>query len=286
MHIPSHLLGARKDPKWRDMSDYLVHFTSSAATLLSILYAQQVEARRPYGWARKDTRTRARHLSACFSEAPIDQLDRLVKRHGQFGIAFSREYVLSRGGQRVWYLQQEGLQEELFNAFSPLFRTDPDRRDPLWELSPFIDRVMPDYQFDWEREWRVVGGLPFDLSDVQFLIIPVGSSQELFEHPAPGVQTLPANALAFWSDVVAALGDDEDRYIEEFLLSYVDPNDFLPWDDGEYVWLVEGYETEDAIDDLFTGRLPDELRAALANRLNQIAPTWCSRWDVEHYADD
>lgn len=286
MDIPSHLLGARKDPKWRDMSDYLVHFTRSANELLSILYDQQVEARRPYGWARNDVRTRDRHLSACFSETPVDQLDRLVKRHGQFGIAFSREYIASRGGQRVWYLQQEALQTALFQAFSPLYRSDLGRSDPLWDVSPFIDRVIPTYQFDWEREWRVVQGLSFELSDVQFLIIPVGSSQELFEHPAPGVRTLPANALAFWSDVVSALGDDEDRYIEEFLLSYVDPIDFLPWDEGEYVWLVEGHETEEAIDDLFVGRLPDELRAALAGRLNQIAPEWCTRWDVEHYGDD
>ena len=283
MQIPDKFLGPQKDPKWRDMSDYLVHFTNSADSLLSILYAQEVESRSAFGWARKDRKTREMHMSACFSEVPVDQLDRLVKRHGAFGIAFRRDYVLSRKGQRVWYLQQQDLQNDLYKAFNSLYKSDESRQNPLWRLSPYIDRVMPGYDFDWEREWRVVGGLTFDLSDVEFLILPVGSAQEVFEHPAPGVRTLPSNAVDFWANVVQVLGDDVDAYVDEFLLSFMDPVNFLPWDNGGYVWLIEGYSTEDLLDQVFEGRLPDELRSALANRLNEIAPTWLDRDEADRY---
>lgn len=51
-----------------------------------------------------------------------------------------------------------------------------DIDDPLWDLTPFVDNPgsgeWGNYEFEWEREWRVVGDLTFGLSDVAFLFIP------------------------------------------------------------------------------------------------------------------
>ena len=47
---------------------------------------------------------------------------------------------------------------------------------PLWKLAPFIDFPGSygsfEYRFEWEREWRVPGGLSFSPDQVAFLFIP------------------------------------------------------------------------------------------------------------------
>ena len=37
---------------------------------------------------------------------------------------------------------------------------------------PFIDRVLPSYQYDWDKEWRVPGGLDFTDDAVSFILLP------------------------------------------------------------------------------------------------------------------
>jgi hypothetical protein len=81
------LLGFRGDPKWRDMSDYLVHFTTQES-LHSILSDGHLEARNEFGWFRSDSATSGLRVSACLSEVPIDQVDRLAARRGRYGIGF------------------------------------------------------------------------------------------------------------------------------------------------------------------------------------------------------
>src|SRR5690606_8484326 len=105
--IPPHLLGYRRDPKWRDMSDYLVHFTETPETLRQILLEGRVHAGGPHGWGRDIKEVRDGHLSACFSEIPLDQLDRLRRRHGPYGVGFCREFIRQAGGARVWYLDKD-----------------------------------------------------------------------------------------------------------------------------------------------------------------------------------
>lgn len=101
--VPAHLLGYMKDPRWLDMSNYLVHFTKTANDLGAILTQGLVRADRPHGWGRDfqevadDT-----HRSACLSEIPLDQLDRLRARHGRYGIGFRRDFIKNAGGARVW----------------------------------------------------------------------------------------------------------------------------------------------------------------------------------------
>ena len=51
-----------------------------------------------------------------------------------------------------------------------------DPAAPVWNLAPFVDLPgtygVSTYLFEWEREWRHVGDLPFAETDPAFLIIP------------------------------------------------------------------------------------------------------------------
>ena len=57
-------------------------------------------------------------------------------------------------------------------------KSNPD--DPIWKLAPFVDRPGwyqgfcgdRKYFFEWEREWRHVGDLSFQDTDLSFLVLP------------------------------------------------------------------------------------------------------------------
>lgn len=166
--------GYRGHAQWRDMSDYVVHFTPGYDVIMSILSGGCVKAHNPFGSARNLTDLGDTQCSACFSEIPLDLLDRLVERRSPFGIGFPKSLLKERGGGRVWYLDKDS---PLVGAFQGMIneamKGGIHPGDRIWKLTPFVDRVVPNqYDFDWEREWRVVGGLTFTPDDVAFLFVP------------------------------------------------------------------------------------------------------------------
>src|SRR5262245_7804519 len=88
-------LGYRGNASWRDMSEYVVHFTkdvgestSAYSSMLSILSAGEIGSYTRFGAARSLDALGDTQNSACFSEIPLDRLNRLVYRRSQFGIGF------------------------------------------------------------------------------------------------------------------------------------------------------------------------------------------------------
>jgi hypothetical protein len=168
--------------EWADMSDYLIHVAKADDeaqgyyNVMAILGSQRIDALNPFGLARSITGTRAPQHSACFSEIPLGYLDRLAERRSRYGLAFRKQDVIARGGTPVWYVEKSSAVGEALEAL----RTDasnsgqPDH--PFWSLTPFIDRLGEyggrSYRFEWEREWRVPGGLEFDVAEVAFLLLP------------------------------------------------------------------------------------------------------------------
>ena len=123
--------------------------------------------------------------SACFSEIPLDLLDRLIeRRESSFGVGFHQGALLARGGARVWYLDQEF---ELAAKLRQLVTDQIGEWDsPLWDFTPFIDQPFDaptgGYRFEWEREWRVPGGFVFDLDDVAFVFAPESDHAYLYDY--------------------------------------------------------------------------------------------------------
>jgi hypothetical protein len=284
MQVPDHLLGYKGDPKWRDMSDYLVHFTSES-NLLSILRDGEVKPLTHGGWAMKDPATKHLQMSACFSEIPVDVIDRLTKRRGRYGIGFRRDFIRDQGGGRLWYAA-EPQRTMVFNTFKEIWWTDTARTNPLWKLLPFFDSVTSGHDFTWEREWRVPGGVLFGLADVAFLIVPRGVDVDVFQNPAPGVPQLSAESMEFWTEAFAALGGAEDHFVDEFLKLFGDPIDYLNWDseDQDYAWVVDEWDTRDAIESYLEG-LDEEAAEDLASRLDKISSSWVLLEDLERIGE-
>ena len=106
-------MGYRGHDDWRDMSDYVVHFTklnngvSSYDGMLGILASGKIEARSKFGCATNVNGLGESQRCACFSEIPLDMLDRLVDRRSKYGIGFHQHTVIPKGGARVWYLDPD-----------------------------------------------------------------------------------------------------------------------------------------------------------------------------------
>ncbi|MDL4815982.1 abortive infection system antitoxin AbiGi family protein [Actinomadura opuntiae] len=174
------MLGYRGNENWRDMSEYLVHLTDVDAWG-TILRDHVIKAERPLGTAtnlaEKGELDRTQH-ALCLSEIPLDQLDRLVEQHGRLGIGFRRSFVRERGGAPVWYVHRDttDLAEAIQKVVGQAMVGGINPADPIWKLTPFIDKPGSGswgrYEFEWEREWRVLGDLEFRVGNIEFLIIP------------------------------------------------------------------------------------------------------------------
>jgi hypothetical protein len=188
-------IGYRGNPDWRDMSEYAVHFTKASGTtsaydvMLKILWEGRIEPTGPLGAARNLTELAESQRSACFSEIPLDLLARLIARRSLYGIGFRQDFLGDHGGARVWYLDKGGAAAEAFKETVRAAMTGGiDHDDPVWRVTPFVDYPGDyggtQYRFEWEREWRVPGGLPFGPADVAFLFIPEafhGAARSFFE---------------------------------------------------------------------------------------------------------
>jgi hypothetical protein len=184
------------NPEWLDMSNYLVHFTKPGIrmteydNMLSILGSQSLYARNPFGIIRDHAPAPQTQLAVCFSEIPLHLLDRLSERRGSYGIGFTKQFILFKGGGPIWNVENGSPAEVAIREVihQTLDSTAPDT-NPVWAMTPFIDSTGDHpggtYRFEWEREWRLVGNLNFTEQDVSFLIIPEklhGAAREFFEN--------------------------------------------------------------------------------------------------------
>jgi hypothetical protein len=181
-------MGFRGRNDWRDMSDHVVHFTKPRpgdapsddgySPMLSILWEGALRrGSEPYGAARRIATLGDSQRVVCFSETPLDQLERLVERRSRYGIGFRKEVLVAKGGGPLWYLDQGGPHyvavNDIINA-KVIAGLDPT--DPFWKLTPLIDQPgvyngRP-YRWEWEREWRVAADVFFAPEEVAFLLIP------------------------------------------------------------------------------------------------------------------
>ncbi len=276
--VPQHLLGDHRDRTWGDVSQYVVHLTKDPTTLGAILGTGCLKASGPFGFGhfRNIPEVAARHRSVCFSEAPLDELERVTRRRGHYGIGFTKDFLRLKHGARVWYVDQRSEQaSSLYSLLGPLV-TAKDFSNPIWELTPFLDLLMPGrYEWDWEREWRVRGDLDFTLADVAFVLTPEGFD----ELPAlEGFYFHPKHDL-----IVAASTQPLEEYVEglvqQFFRTFENPANSLPVDGGEYVWIVTEWSTEEAVDDRFF-EVQDDIRARLVDYLNGLSCSWVLSDDV------
>lgn len=208
-------MGYRGHDDWKDMSDFVVHFTrpmplneisaparndpdrpTRMEVVGAILAKLRKEDRSGYypwidilgegrlrpgdkllGLGRNIVAVADLHRVVCFSEIPLDMLDRLIERRSLYGIGFRKDVVIAKGGAPLWYLDKDSTQAKLFQQLvraAMASGVNPD--DPIWKLTPFVDNPgnYPGsrYRFEWQREWRVIGDFNFTPEDVAFLFLP------------------------------------------------------------------------------------------------------------------
>jgi hypothetical protein len=192
------------------MSEYAVHFTkdgdmSAYSTMLRIRGSGTLLAGRTFGAARGLAALGDTQRAVCFSEVPLDRRDRLIERRSFYGIAFHQDLLVRAGGNRVWYVDEQGPVAQVVRGMVTN-RAVPGMNihDVFWQITPFIDFPSDTYgyRFEWEREWRVPSALHFKPDDVAFLFIP---------------EALHAQARTFFTDA------HEDHIGPAYLCPYLDP---------------------------------------------------------------
>ena len=166
-------------PEWHDMSNYAVHFTRAGENrtaydnIMSILYLRVLHAVNPFGYVRHLAPNVDTQRAFSFSEIPLHLLQRIAQEKGNYGIGFLKQFLLERGGSPIWFVEQDSDTDNALQMMVDSANDSPDPGShPVWTITPFIDRRMSNYRFEWEREWRHIGDMHFTEQDVTFLIIP------------------------------------------------------------------------------------------------------------------
>jgi len=149
----------------------------------------------------------------CFADIPLADLHLHMQKYSLFGISFKKDYLIKKGASPVFYISSDSIdtsekdasletvfRNELQNYlnFSSNYQNNLIGQYTSSEMSQykfqmfFLKRVLCFLKF-WksskddldvdnfylEREWRVYGGLPFSLDDVERIIIPRQFSKNL-----------------------------------------------------------------------------------------------------------
>ena len=73
-------------PTWTDITEHVVHLTKGTTAqeaydnIIGILARQTIEARRPFGLARHLAPVPTSQHAVCFSEVPVELLERIAGR--------------------------------------------------------------------------------------------------------------------------------------------------------------------------------------------------------------
>lgn len=190
--VETLMLGTTGNRERHDLSEYLVHFTKEPKAywkMLNILGSQKLKAGlTPFGCSRNIDKKldSTKNRAICFSETPLGFMQRFASKRSEYGIGFSKRFILERGGMPIWYVPAgSSAFKALHKSMTSGKERDPaDRRrklikyeDPIWDLCPLIEETRDfgfiQHQFQWEREWRLVAReMKFKVRDVAFLVIP------------------------------------------------------------------------------------------------------------------
>ena len=190
-----------------DFSEYVAHFTKNAPPfglkenaddgsikavkgnaferLVSILTSKKILAT-PMPWTNRP--------AVAFTECPWGSLLDHTKQYSPYGAGFTKAHLFAAGGGPAIYLRPH-LHENQQD-----FRSEgtPEWRGFHPELYAFVTPFCPDYapkrykekhwkkkpvDYSHEREWRVPHEFSFQLSQVQFIVVPDYEAVAAFPKP-------------------------------------------------------------------------------------------------------
>lgn len=296
------LAGTPDHPEARDLSPYLVHMTTSEESLRSILAQGEIEARHPFGiapyWAQHDE-IRRRHLSACFTEMPLAELRRMAdgQTRRRYGLVFHKKLIRRQYGQPVWYMSDGSPACRALRSLCDEAYVAERWDSPLWRITPFIDKVQSpeygSYDFQFEREWRVVDGFGFTSSQVAMIVNvsgePLRSSELLAWYGGISFDPTSGPAGYRWVGPAANPNSASLELMEQlFLEEHSAVSEFVEVIDDDGANEPAFLTTEQALLEMF-GDIPAEALSPLVANLDGEGELWSSRGDqidTEYYPED
>lgn len=192
----------------RDYSPFLVHLTKAAPDgtsakdiLAKILKERELKAFNAWCLFNSEFATTSPDFVedfkvVCFTETPIDQISLLLRpvsgRGNQpepYGIIFDKQFMRSKGGNSVFYVG-DTLMPILWDTYKRA--KDNGFSEGESKFLALVNRCDEDIDFHWEREWRIVGNLSFNLDDVYLGLCPEAEIAH-FEQKFPPVRFICPN---------------------------------------------------------------------------------------------
>ena len=177
--------------KKRDFSPFLVHLTkndppdefsplSAKDNLDLILHEKTLRAYNHFclfspALNNENNDIRDKFKVVCFTETPISQIDILLtKLAGRnfkpepYGLVFKKKYIREQGGNPALYVTGD-----LSHPLWLLYKEAKERRfSDDNKLLALVNKCDEAVDFHWEREWRIVGNLEFDLNNIYCGLCP------------------------------------------------------------------------------------------------------------------
>jgi len=135
----------------------------------------------------------------CFCDIPIKDLKIHISKYSKFGIAFSKAFIVKNGGMPVHYIPKQAPESghinkgQFYNDKAEKFMEYWDQsvgniRDIVIDFKGFLDFNVFSYvkffdhtlsdsdpkNYYFEREWRILGNLKFNETDVKRVFIQKG----------------------------------------------------------------------------------------------------------------
>jgi hypothetical protein len=217
-----------------DVSRFVVHLTrddreqysnggSAKANLLSILREKRIRALTPHCTfnrqvAKLPEKIARRFNTVCFTETPLNQIHLLVRdipgrqiKLAPYGICFRKEFIVKKRGQPALYINEYDENTWLRECVDELYDlsvTAEALQKPIWRILPFINSMHEQYDFSWEREWRVRGDLQFSARYIVCVILPTDREEPLKERLATeGIATI--SPAWTYEQIVAELANQQ-----------------------------------------------------------------------------
>ena len=215
-----------------DISRFMVHLTrddsnewdegqSAKRNFLAIYNDRKILALKAHCLHAKKVQgfLQAKFNVACFSEMPLAAIKHVTQpiagRQIQlepFGFVFKRDFIISKGGQQVTYVNSYEGNDAVREGYDSIFEIAARKHftGKMWKTLPFVSAMHDRCDFTWEREWRVLGNVEFNYSDLVCVVLPE-------EGHGPLKFSLTQKGIAFvspeWSleKIVESLADQQRR---------------------------------------------------------------------------
>ena len=197
--------------KKRDYSPLLVHLTKDddefhAKDVLNIILNENIlRAYNHYCYFSKALdETKSAPLQnefrvVCFTETPIDQINVLLMelsgrnfKPKPYGLVFKKAYIREKGGNPVFYATKKIAKPMYDLLYVPYIQGKEQVPQQLYRLLALVSVCEEGNDWHWEREWRIVGDLKFDLNDIYCGLCPEGDISH-FKNNYPQVKFISPN---------------------------------------------------------------------------------------------